>query len=806
MFVSTPEPWSAVPGELKDCPQWTAWRYVMRGGKRTKPPCDPRGFAVDQAKSPQMLSFDEAVRAFKADKKKILEGIGFVFVEGGPFCGVDLDDCIDRGQLEPWAKAIVGSVDSYSEVSPSGTGVKIFAKAHAPGPRRRQGKIEMYFDKRYFTVTGNRLPGTPSRINSAQEAIDELYRQTFGIGANEPSPTTITAEKPESRLELLMAGRMVDAGFEDQDQSRAVASLLVLLFLRYRDREFVEFKFRQSWFFRESHWSTKWERLRETELDHAEKFAQDSTGATLPSVLAPTLAERIRAVAVAPAPNKDNSNGIRAFDRPRKVYELVIEELRRRGKFFCSTEGRSYYFFDEERNLYELGDTIFGNLLKHLSGLSETEHFFKFSIDTLAAEISRTAPRVQVHTLAYLDTKAKRHMISDGASGVWWRNFPGGEWVLGHNGQDGIYFATEKNVEQFSPDFSSYRNDRSFDWYWQQFLFAAPDDRHIDLTPAEYRLLLEIFLLQQLFPSLRSTRIIPAFLGPQGGGKTTAAKLIGRFLVGASFDVTGVGEAQEKDWIAAVSNRIVVAFDNADSRIKWLPDSLARYATGQRFQLRKLYTTNEEVSFSARAIILLTSRDPHFNRPDVAERLLPILVSRPKNETYIPEFEIFEKLKDRRNRLWGELLTRAAEFADRLNATAPIPINLRMADYGSFGMRVLGNVRRPEWEGILWKLTRAQSEFATEGDSITTTLAALLARQDGTVGPMTTGELYNVLRPIALSLNLWFPEKANGFGKMLTHIKRQAEISLGVEITVTRRQHEGKRIVTIRRLDKLKFS
>ena len=71
---------------------------------------------------------------------------------------------------------------------------------------------------------------------------------------------------------------------------------------------------------------------------------------------------------------------------------------------------------------------------------------------------------------------------------------------------------------------------------------------------------------------------------------------------------------------APVADRVVLGLDNADSRVPWLPDALATYATGQRYRLRKLYTTNEELAYTPRAILLISSRDPRFNRADVVER------------------------------------------------------------------------------------------------------------------------------------------------------------------------------------------
>ena len=87
------------------------------------------------------------------------EKIGFVFTEDDPYCGIDLDDCIDpeTGKMSKEARLIVGRFASYTEVSPSGTGVKIFVKARVPGPRRKnpQKRMEIYDRGRFFAITGH---------------------------------------------------------------------------------------------------------------------------------------------------------------------------------------------------------------------------------------------------------------------------------------------------------------------------------------------------------------------------------------------------------------------------------------------------------------------------------------------------------------------------------------------------------------------------------------------------------------------------------------------------------------------------
>jgi putative DNA primase/helicase len=110
-----------------------------------------------------------------------LSGVGFVFAEDDPFAGIDLDHCRDSetGAVAPWAQKIVDALDSYTEVSPSGTGLHIFVKATLPGRNNRKGPVEMYESRRYFTLTGNHLEGTPAEIHERQDVLERLYRHIF---------------------------------------------------------------------------------------------------------------------------------------------------------------------------------------------------------------------------------------------------------------------------------------------------------------------------------------------------------------------------------------------------------------------------------------------------------------------------------------------------------------------------------------------------------------------------------------------------------------------------------------------------
>ncbi len=122
-------------------------------------------------------------------------GIGFVFTSGDDLCGVDLDRCRDpeTGEMESWAQEIIGELDSYAEISPSGRGVHVLLRGELPPGRRRKDCVEMYDRARFFTITGHRLEDVSATINCRQVELTRLHRQVFGL----EKPTR--ASKPEGK-------------------------------------------------------------------------------------------------------------------------------------------------------------------------------------------------------------------------------------------------------------------------------------------------------------------------------------------------------------------------------------------------------------------------------------------------------------------------------------------------------------------------------------------------------------------------------------------------------------------------------
>jgi hypothetical protein len=180
-----------IPADLRELDQWVLWRYEAdSGGDRTKVPYQADGRKAASTKPETWTAF-EAVRA--ALKLGGFDGIGFVVSAADPYCGVDFDVCIDvlSGDLDSSAAAEIALLDSYSEISPSGLGVRVFLRGSLSGRTgRKRGHRELYDDKRFLTVTGEHLGGTPLTVEDRQPQLEILHERIFGTLAPPPSPAS----------------------------------------------------------------------------------------------------------------------------------------------------------------------------------------------------------------------------------------------------------------------------------------------------------------------------------------------------------------------------------------------------------------------------------------------------------------------------------------------------------------------------------------------------------------------------------------------------------------------------------------
>jgi hypothetical protein len=184
---------SATPSWLAPIPEqipaalralgWVLWRAERRAdepeeSKPTKVPyriADPRRRASSTDPA-TWGTFEDAVdvyELFADDKDWPVAGIGFVLTQEAGVTCVDLDRVLTDGRLDPRAAQLLAEHPSWTEVSPSGTGLHWFGLGEVPYPLIGD-QLEVYSTARYIAVTGHHWPGTPNDLVNHQIWLDHL--------------------------------------------------------------------------------------------------------------------------------------------------------------------------------------------------------------------------------------------------------------------------------------------------------------------------------------------------------------------------------------------------------------------------------------------------------------------------------------------------------------------------------------------------------------------------------------------------------------------------------------------------------
>ena len=273
--------YASVPEELKRAKSWLVYRTEPRpDGGKNKIPYDPA--TGRKANNPELgVTYEQAKAA-----EKDYTGLGF-YVES-PYLVIDIDGCVDaQGNVEAYAAEIVRELNSYTEASPSGTGLHIWVRGVKPGAACRRG-IEIYSTKRFLTVTGVHVPGTPKEIRQVEigpiydrmlagEFQEEQKSANADIPQSQQTATPLKAPAAEvhhggtvvtSKMELLMRGEILSMKpfvigdkygntLQYPSQSEADGALAVLLAFKYEgSAEAIDGDFRVSSLYR-----SKWDRV-----------------------------------------------------------------------------------------------------------------------------------------------------------------------------------------------------------------------------------------------------------------------------------------------------------------------------------------------------------------------------------------------------------------------------------------------------------------------------------------------------------------------------------------------------------------
>lgn len=189
---------SKLPEQFKKDNLFCVWKYEERGGKKTKVPYNPKTGARAQSNNPH--TFSTLTEAEQVQGKYDGIGVGIF----GELCAVDIDHCIQNGEIHPLASGIIALMKSYTEISPSGEGIRILFKAKGVKPDKakyyinnQKAGLEIYLaghTNKYVTVTGNAI-GDYHEVEERENELLAVLEAYMQRPSKEKSKSVQTASK-----------------------------------------------------------------------------------------------------------------------------------------------------------------------------------------------------------------------------------------------------------------------------------------------------------------------------------------------------------------------------------------------------------------------------------------------------------------------------------------------------------------------------------------------------------------------------------------------------------------------------------
>ena len=151
------------------------WRWEKtETGKFTKVPYQPNGHKAKNNDPTTWNSYSVVLEAMRD-----FDGIGFCLFNSD-IAAFDIDHYRNSttGEIDPWAAGLVERVASYTEITVSGTGLRIIGLGNRPKLHRKLPvsdgvSLEVYRGaERYIVITGNPLDGSTSGIVNIDEHLD----------------------------------------------------------------------------------------------------------------------------------------------------------------------------------------------------------------------------------------------------------------------------------------------------------------------------------------------------------------------------------------------------------------------------------------------------------------------------------------------------------------------------------------------------------------------------------------------------------------------------------------------------------
>lgn len=559
-----------VPNELKQMKNWVGFMLKPNGARMDKIPMNVlTGFPAKTNDPNTWTNFETALA--KAKERKY-SGVGFVFEP--PYVGIDLDHCVKDGQIAPYALGILKALNSYSEYSPSGTGIHIICKGAIQKASKISG-LEIYTKGRFFTFTGNRLADYSGEVVDRTDeicAIQSEYSKTAEI------IKAIAKSADAEKFNKLFSGKW-QGDYPSQSEAD-LAFCNKLAFWCKKDIVLMDAMFRQSGLMR-----SKWD----------EKHFADGK----------TYGEVVLQKAIDDCLNAFGSEESGSIISRLKITqgEVITRDCEQNIKdFFRDQQGSSFVVlpFENHTEVCQTNGTRFRNWMAR-------NYRAKYGAPPKSDAL--TQARIQIEARCEDSRQVELFNRVGWHNGAILYDLTTPDWK-------GVRIDNEGwDIVQLPPVFRRYQHQA------EQVIPKKDGDpkeilRFCNISPDDHCLFMAV-LASFFIPNI--PHIILSQNGEQGSGKSNNSRKIKGIgdpskvmLTSTPKDLDQAQMTAEKHWIST--------FDNISKIHEWFSDFLCRGVTGEGDMKRSLYTNDDEFIRSYRRCFVLNGIGASLWRADLLDR------------------------------------------------------------------------------------------------------------------------------------------------------------------------------------------
>jgi primase-polymerase (primpol)-like protein len=594
--------------------RWVNWENV------TKRPLQPSGDSASIKDLATLSTYEEVA--------KVSSNVGIVFTEDKLLLGIDMDDCIVdwviQHEQEEKIKLFIEKANTYTEISPSGTGLHCFLQVETPIAleANRKGSFEVYNSGRYFTVTNNPFSEVkPLRTVTAEEAIKLLEILGYPWGKKEKeteklaqatvvSPlddATIIQKMFESKagekIKTLYSGDITLYKGDDSAADMALCSYLA--FWCAKDPVQIE----RIWI--------------ASPLGKREKTQQRKD-----------YRDRTINVAIAScnevySPSEEEGGddfGNEKKGQADKIVEMVekIEGI----DLFHDDQMTSYIAMkvDDHNEIIPLESKKFQRWLRH-----EYRRNYKKVIST---EAIKSAVSVLEGKACLEGRLSKLENRLTWEKDELWYDLTNNKWQAIKVNKEGWDIVDKPPVL-----FKRYPHSQP-----QVIPVKVGGDiklilKYVNISKPEQQLLLLTYLVSSFIPDFPHPILV--IYGPQGSAKSTLSRILRRIVDPSQIEVSSMPESQ-RELIQALAHHAFLFFDNISYISEEVSDTLCKAITGSGFVKRELYTNDEDIIYKLKRAIGINGINLVSTRPDLLDRSLLLELERIEEKDRKTEKELMD--------------------------------------------------------------------------------------------------------------------------------------------------------------------